>query len=321
MKKFLLKLLLFSIGLLLLLYSAQWIVDGGLRSLRNNDVYGDWNRIFAGEVDVDVVILGNSRAWIHINPDLITRVTGLSAYNLGVDGADITLQRAKWLSYFRNNRAPKYVVQDIEIFEIDKGDELYGKIEYLPYLDKEEVYGVVCEYDEMIPFERWIPLVKYRGFVKAIALGTYGFCFGEFTPLKSIKKRGFHAADKKWDDYDVNFKQRLKSDTIITKRFINPALVNLIRECKEAKIHLVFVHGPYYHELLQIIPQQQEFLDYFKQLALDPDIEFWDFSIMENLSYNRDYFYNATHLNRKGAAIYSDSIAHRLKWLDAVSKP
>lgn len=289
--------------------------------MRDNDVYGDWNRIFAGEIDVDVAILGNSRAWVHVNPDSITSVTGMSAYNLGVDGADISLQRAKWLSYLSNNRAPKYVIQDIELFEIDKGDELYGKKEYLPYLDKEEVYEVVREYDEMIPFERWIPFVKYRGFVKSIALGTYGFFLGEFTPLKPIKKKGFHAADIMWDDYDVNFRQRLKNDTIITEKFSNKALVNMIRECKEAEIHLVFIHAPFYHELLQIIPQQQEFLDYFNQLAQDPDIEFWDFSIMENLSYNRDYFYNATHLNSKGAAIYSDSIAHRLKRLDAARKP
>ncbi len=317
MKKFLQKGLLYILILISFFFFLQYLVDSGLRMLKNDDTYGDWNRIFDDEIDVDVAVLGSSRAWVHINPDSIENITGLKAYNFGVDGSGLYLQRAKWLSYIHFNQKPRYVIQDMGLIANGRNNNLYGKEQYLPYYNHSEVYEIIKEFDSWVEIERIVPFLKYRGYGSSLF---EAFQNGIISPLTNIEKnKGFSGQHREWTDYNTVFAKQKENERIRGIQFKvtdNEALRLLIQDCKERNIHLVFVHTPIYHEMTQILTQQDEFIAYFTQLAQDDEnIEFWDFSLMKNLSYDRQYFYNATHLNYKGAAILSDSIAHRLKRL------
>lgn len=314
MKKFLIKIGLY-LFIVIPFFIIQVIIDDGLKKCDDHDDFGDWNRIFSGKMDLDVAILGNSRAWVHINPDSIMNRTGLSTYNFGVDGAGLGLQRAKWASYIQNNPAPKYVIQSIDLVSSVDRQKLYGKGQYLPYLYHQSVYDNILPFDEWLRVERVIPLIKYRGYAQFATEGFNSFFLNK--RRKGQRVHGFAGQNRSWDDYETVFRKQLQKDSITVPDSILTyglkSLHQLIDECQQHQIHLILVHTPYYYELLKIIPQQEKFLAYLQELGNAPDIDFWDYSVMDSLSYSRENFYNATHLNAQGAAIFSDTLARRLE--------
>lgn len=309
MKKFLYKILFFAIIAYPVLFVIQFLFDSGLRSLKHNGTYGTWNLIFDGDMNIDVAVLGNSRAMVHINPVTIESVTGMKSYNMGMDGTGLFLQRTMWLSYIKNNTQPKYVIQNIDLLAMGRNHQLFEKFQYIPYYQHDDVFSLIKEIDPRVKIEKIVPLLKYQG-----ALVLYQKVFQS---RANEKKKGFLGHDLEWKDYHTVFATQVKENRIKDVPFKitnNESLRMLIDDCKERGIHLIFVYTPIYYEMTQILTQQEEFVSYFTQLANeDEDIEFWDYSLMPNLSYDRQYFYNATHLNYKGAAILSDSVAHRLK--------
>ncbi|HSR19163.1 MAG TPA: hypothetical protein VLM39_13800, partial [Ignavibacteriaceae bacterium] len=89
-------------------------------------------------------------------------------------------------------------------------------------------------------------------------------------------------------------------------------LKDLIHECKRKKIEIILVHAPLYYELLQLIPQQDLFIQQVTELASKNAIQFWDYS-QDSVSFSKEYFYNSQHLNISGAEIFSEHLAKDLK--------
>jgi lysophospholipase L1-like esterase len=48
------------------------------------------------------------------------------------------------------------------------------------------------------------------------------------------------------------------------------------------------------------------------QISIKYKIPFIDFS-KDSMSYNKEYFYNATHLNKKGADLFTEKLIKKIK--------
>src|SRR5207302_909891 len=87
--------------LLAILFNAQ--INSGLRRI-NTSSFGVWNRIVDGTINAEIVISGSSRALTHYDPRIIEERTGLTAFNIGLNGSQTDMQLARLKTYLRHNR-------------------------------------------------------------------------------------------------------------------------------------------------------------------------------------------------------------------------
>ena len=85
MRFFLLKVILYTACLYVLGTSIENIVERGLK-LTDFGIIGDWNKIFEGDINDEVIILGSSRAVDHLDPRIFEHTVKMTCYNLGIIG-------------------------------------------------------------------------------------------------------------------------------------------------------------------------------------------------------------------------------------------
>lgn len=84
------------------------------------------------------------------------------------------------------------------------------------------------------------------------------------------------------------------------------------------KIPVLFSYAPYYHKTKEVIEDELEVVDIYTKLAKKYNIPILDYSIDPVISFDTAYFYNATHLNREGAKIFSTKLATDIKKLNVI---
>ena len=98
MKKFLSKILIFVLpAWLLLLVVDYWFSQEAKQS--NDYVIEAWYDLMNGDINADVIVMGSSRAWVHIDPLILDSILGVNTYNLGIDGRSFNSQIKKYHIY------------------------------------------------------------------------------------------------------------------------------------------------------------------------------------------------------------------------------
>src|SRR5688572_21527084 len=171
MKKLLIKCLLFVLPLLVLSLPADIFLSNGLKKANYyaQDEFSIWNDLYEGKIDSKVVIYGASRAWVHFDPALIEKNTGLSAYNLGLDGHNFWLQYYRHKLLFDKNKKPEIIIFALDPFTLCKRTDLYNLDQFLPYmLFNNELRHYLDPFEGFSFFDFYIPLFRYYGKTKAI---------------------------------------------------------------------------------------------------------------------------------------------------------
>ncbi len=162
MKRFLLAAGLFALIALLLASAADWAVTAGLHKARSGN-YSEWNDIRDGAAAADVIVQGSSRAWTGFSPAIISDKTGLSCYNLGIDGYPIGMQMARYQMFREYDPKPKVIVQSLDMYGFGVPDKIYQPVQFLAYLDDPFLRAELAQYHYFAWFDRLLPLVRYRG--------------------------------------------------------------------------------------------------------------------------------------------------------------
>lgn len=294
------------------LYVVQYIVDTGLQKNKNGN-YEQWNKIFSGDLNSDIIVLGSSRALVHYDPRIIENYTGFTCYNFGISGGGFLMQNAKWESYLEYNKPPLIAVQNVDLDMLLKDDEIFGKSQFLPYLSERTVADNLKQMDNSIWIENLIPLYKYRGLRSSFILGLKSY-FGLINNTKSAFYHGYAEVNKEWDNSFEEFKSSHKEIIYSWDKmqFGFNYLRNLIQECKNKNIDLILAYAPMYIERQEITPQKETVDSIFSEMAASNNIQFWDYS-KDSVCFNKEYFYNSSHLNTKGSKIFSRHFAGDLK--------
>lgn len=87
---------------------------------------------------------------------------------------------------------------------------------------------------------------------------------------------------------------------------------NFIAECKQQNIHLIFVYSPEYIEGQHFVENRKDVMDLYHHYSNKYGIPLYNFSA-DSMSYNKNYFYNASHLNKTGADLFSSRLASMIK--------
>jgi hypothetical protein len=83
MFKFIKESILLLTVLLITLYIADFVTTKGLKKNTSN-VYIDWNKIYDGEIDANLIINGSSISEVQISPIILDSILNVSSYNFGM---------------------------------------------------------------------------------------------------------------------------------------------------------------------------------------------------------------------------------------------
>lgn len=318
MKKFLLKILIFLLPIILLGYFVDLFISTNLRKSNSyaQKEYPTWNAILEGKLDANILIYGSSRAWVHFDPKIIEDSLQQPTYNLGIDGHTFNMQYLRHLLTLENNPKPKLIIHSIDIGTLEKGN-LYNADQFLPYMlwDK-TFYEYLSKYKGFTYLDFKIPLMRYYGKWDAIRTSIEMLIIPRINQPQRI--RGYQGQNKTWNQ-DLD-KAREKMTKYVIK-FDKPSAIlfdQYLKECKEQQIEVILVYPPIYIEGQEFIANQDEIIQGFQAFADKYDFMFLDYSDDE-LCLNKEYFYNASHMNKTGAELFTKKLCTEIKKQENIS--
>ena len=92
-----------------------------------------------------------------------------------------------------------------------------------------------------------------------------------------------------------------------------------IKECIDLKVDLILIYTPVYIKGQHYVSNQDIILNYYQTLANRHNITFLDYST-DAICLDKRYFFNATHLNKEGANMFSQKLAKDLKAIAIANK-
>lgn len=291
MRKFLINSVCFAAILLVLAIVADLYVSDLLRHSKER-MYAAWNGIYNDTVCYDLVINGNSRAWVQYDPHILDSILHLNTYNLGIDGSAINRQIIKYHKYCELHGQPKYLLQNIDIFTMACTFG-YEREQFFPYFFYDrDLMRQADEYEHFTLMEKYIPYYRYIGMdIQDWDDGLY---------------KGYCGKDKAWDGSMFS-----QMDTV--QVFSDSSMLRLFDDFLTEQAHLgtrvVLVYSPIYHGVTDKCPDTGRMYAMYDSLATKHHLSILNYMEM-SLCYDTAYFYNATHLNRQGAEIFSTCLAH-----------
>lgn len=315
MKRFLIKILIFSAIIFSLFSGLTFIVDKGMRKSEYGNL-NEWSAIFDKKIDADVIIQGSSRAWVQFDTHIIDSVLKTNSYNMGMDGTPFDVQYVKYKALVKNNTYPKVILQNVDWDCLEKNEPVFQKYQLLPFLNNQYFEDIVLK-NNIIPIaDAYLPFLKYSGEPNAIHVGFLEF-FGIYH-YKSLKYKGFHASEGIWDGR--NLKKWKKRGSIWKKNPDTEKLfINFLLDCKQKKIKVILVLAPFYKDLKTSMEDFDEMRHYYEVTAKKYNLIFLDYSL-DSITYDKTNFYNVSHMNKKGAEAFSLKLANQLKSMNVLHK-
>ena len=311
MKKFILRLLLFCLLPIPLLCVLGYIVDSGLKRSRSF-LFAEWNDIYAGKINADLLILGSSRAWVQFSPRILDSALHVSSYNLGMDGASFEVQYERLKIYLKHNKKPRYIIQEASPgTTFSAPDELPHFQQFLPYLSDSDMWKLVkCHYPSVGILEKYFPLYKYNNEPQLIKEGIA--CYLGHIP-KGDKYKGYQGMNKSWD---ASFHQFVKLHPHGIRFKADSSAISLFTEyldyCKANNITVILVNPPGYIAARSFLLNYNETQELITGIALAGHVPFLNYE-QDSIVYDRSLFYNSQHMNRTGSELFSRKLATQLK--------
>lgn len=305
MKRFLYKILF----LLLAVSSVFWILDklavNGLSKLQDDD-YKDLGLLYNSEIDDELLIIGSSRAWNHFDIQEIEEISEIKSRVIGLSGADYNMQRALWEQALNSQKNIKYIVHVVGALEFSsRKDGVFSKYKFFPHLKNKYVSLNLSRIQKDLWKDQYVPLYKFHGSYKYLLKGLTSN-FKQNTPSSYDKFKGFRGFEGDWDG-KININTRVISDDDRNK-----ALSFIREEAKLAKakqIKLFIVYAPEYFGANDVIKGKDKVLRDLNIVAKEFDnLHFLNYADWEENS-KMKIFHNATHLNTKGAKLFSNKFA------------
>ncbi len=299
MRDYLSRLLYFAIVLYIVLFVIDYGYSAMIRASNWRPVEA-WEDVVEGNIHADVVAFGSSRGWVQIDPHIIDSVLCVNSYNLGIDGSEINRQVQKYEVFRKRNSKPKLIIQNIDVWSL--GYTIgYEREQFFPFFWDKDMRITFFQTEPFSWGEKHIPFFRYHGMNPLLFIhrnprtlykgyqGQVGVWNGEaFEQQKSIS---FHVDDT-------------------TIQVFNTFLAQAV----EDSVRVVFVYAPLFSGATEKISNRELMYETYQNLADKFGIPVLDYTDMW-ICRDTAYFYNAMHLNKTGAEIYTDSLANDIKRL------
>jgi len=255
--------------------------------------------ILEGKMNKDILIFGSSRAQHNLYSDAIQDSLKRTTFNLGYRGSNIDFQLFLLKTVLKHNRKPKMILltlDDDREFLPEKTlqfryDKLYNLVKY------QEITKELIARKDFSPFAAVLYSARlgWKQFSKPKPMTKYE----NWTPAGTVLLDTIAA------DFDKIKKQNIKYNTSLEL----PGLLGAFKEfqhiCQKKGIKLHILIPP------NFTTQNKEFVNRLRGLISDENISFYaENSLLFNDS---RYFYDQSHLNKKGAILYTNEIIKKVK--------
>jgi hypothetical protein len=295
MKKFIATILFFGC----LFFIADKVLYFKMQSLSDKEYDKRLETILLGKMNQDILIFGSSRAQHNLYSDLIQDSLKQKTYNLGYRGCSIEFQLYLLKKVLKHNSKPKTILLTIDDYR-----------EFLP------------EKTLQFRYDKLYPLVKYQEITNDLILkkDISPFAYGFFSARIGWEQFGKKKARTIYDNWTPNGTVLLDFQTSDFKKEYKKAIpYNKSKEiserlqafsefqeiCIQNKIKLFVLIPPNFGE------QNADFVNRIQHLILDKSIRL----IWQNSDEfkNSNLFSDSSHLNKKGAILYTNQIIEILK--------
>ena len=269
-------------------------------------MYMSWGDFTRGQLDADLVIMGASRAWVQYNPAILDSILHISTYNMGIDGSPLNRQICKYniFNYYQQKQ-PDYIIINIDYFALEWRDG-YQREQFFPYIMKSYPRNEIRKVEPFSKLEMYVPLYRY---VKQQGIAYY------FIDNKTeVLFKGYAGQDMEWDPTAFNKIDsfHFSSDERTIKMF-----EKFLEDRKVEGIKILFCYAPVYEGFTKKIDNQKEMNDTYQKIADRYEIPILDYTY-DAMCSDTTLFYNAMHLNKKGAEMFSEKLAYDLESLGII---
>ena len=299
MKKFVKSILIFGIAFFLLdkffiffiITSAEKEVDKRLELVIN------------GKINKEIVVFGSSRGARNIIASEIEKETGYSAYNLSYPGSNIEFHEFAIRSLLKFNKIPKVILLSVDYpmaflpdsvlnFRLDR---LYPLVKY-SYINNE----LIARGEKNLLMSHLFALSRMNKYIINLKQK-------KFMPKDTVYSDGsmpisFQKPNENWD----KAKTIKKYNSLKELKIKREAFQKIITMCKENNIRLILVSPPLLDSM------DSEFKARLKLLTSNT-IEILECDSQNPIYKDKNYYYDKTHLNTKGALIFTKEITLYLK--------
>jgi len=317
MRKFIVKGISFGLIVWLFAVILDIMVSFGLRKT-DCYRYQMFSDIFDGNLNCDVLYMGNSRGFSHFNPRIIDSVCGVNSYSLGLGGYPINAQIAAYHCYKEHNGKPKLIVQQVDFVTLNIMEDIRHQH------DSERFFPTV--YDHTMRkelkklgygfMELYCPLYRYLGYQQVIKNGLL-----EFLKIKHFVDRpayqGFSPEEGEWDGTNV---AAMDSITGVLDEKAIVLFEDYLVECKEEGVYVLLVNTPVYAPTTKKVKNMDEVNDYFESVAQKFGYKYLNYTENYDLCDDTLNFCVSVHLNPEATDKFSIDFAHDLDSLGVLSE-
>lgn len=290
---------LFCINLCIDICASIYLQSNGNRK------YAGWNDVVNKSLDADLVVVGSSRAWVQYDSYVMDSILQIKVYNTGMDGCQLNRQIVKYDIYDHYQSVkPEYIVVNIDYYFTSGWTYGYEREQFFPFMLYPYYSGEVRRVEPFSFAELCIPLYRYTTYK-----GLFDVLTEDYIRFDIID--GFTGMDWPWDASVFNEITTLhfEKDEKTMRMF-----EDFLSARKQEGVKVFFCYAPIYYGLTEKVDNLQEFYDVFGYYSEKFDIPVLDYTYSE-ISHSNENFYNALHLNKHGAELFSAQLANDLKGL------
>ncbi len=249
--------------------------------------------------DADVMVFGSSRAQHHYDPEAFAGFTS-SFYNTGKDGQGIFYSWAILKSLLNRSTSPKIIVLDINPNEFDKNQDSYDRLsELLPYYhEHDEIREIVNLKSRFEKYKAVSNLYRYNSKVLTIIKDN-------LSPTDDDMKNGFEPIEAS----NVNLQLTEVDDKEIVDSLEIEAFIGFLKDAKEASHEVYVFVSPVYRHYQNGTTTS---LRITEAICGELDVPFFTYHQDSLFLESPFYFSDPTHLNERGARVYSDDVCSKI---------
>lgn len=308
MKRFVIKTILFLIVLWGLAWGLDYIISKGLLKMEDYR-FMSWNEMQQGNINADIIIMGNSRGFSHFEPWTIDSICNTTSYCLGLGGYSITVEALKYNYYCLFNKRPKMIIQQVDYYTLrnDSAPHQHESEQYLPlfydYRIHNELLRVGYTWKDL-----YLPLYRYWGYQMVIKNGIFEF-FGLKHYVRDPLRRGHHYEKGVWNGTEL-----AKMDTIYAK--LNPIgkeyFEKYMQRCANEGVKVVLVNSPTYIGANLKTKGLEQVNAYFDSIATAYNTVYWNYNENYKLCNDTANFCVSIHMNPEATHQFSVDFANKL---------
>jgi len=303
------KWLLFFISLAVFLFALEKAFDLGIKQNLNQKA----SYVNTHKINAQLLVLGPCEPLWMVSPEILTKKTGLTSYNLANSHSDFADNYLHLQLYLQNNEVPKYLLLFVTPESFDTAYNTFHSYRFAPFLDQEEVKETVSECDPAYYSWGKVPFLKYgyyshETFFRALQ-GWKHYLSGKEKPYYAD---GFEPPAKiVWDNHHENLKKAYPKGYSFTWSALREKyLKKILALCREKNIEVILYESPILKEITAYQVNRALYLERIQAISGDrPYVKF------DGLDWAKDrkYFISPMVTTLEGSYLFSDTLGGLLR--------